>query len=341
MQPLKWNILFGNLFEHYDNALFGLLSPFIAPLFFPERDPLTALILTYCIIPLGMIARPIGSLFFGYIGDTRGCRKSLILTLTGMAVVTTLMGFMPTYQQVGLLAPLLLTLGRMLQNFFAAGETIGGGVYLIENTQEPYRNIISSLYGSSTVAGIFLASFGVSILCTLDAVQDFWRLLYVLGCCTAFCTVLLRMKTVCQTSPPIASSPSSFKAALKTCWESRHTVLCIAIAAGFSYACYMIPLVMINGLIPFVTYFSKNEIMYFNTIFLIIDFLLLPVFGMLANRFSREKMMIAAAALAGVCGSSLFWLLPGASLLTIIFLWLSFIIIGVWFSAPFTPGVKI
>src|SRR5215208_4599886 len=93
----KWSILLGNLFEHYDNALFSLLSPFLAPLFFPGQDPLTALILTYCIIPLGMIARPIGSLFFGYIGDTRGRKEALVLTLSGMAIVTTLMGFMPTY----------------------------------------------------------------------------------------------------------------------------------------------------------------------------------------------------------------------------------------------------
>src|SRR5262245_113042 len=100
LSPLsKWSMLLGNLFEHYDTALFGLLSPFLAPLFFPGQDPLTALILTYCIIPLGMIARPIGSLIFGYIGDTRGRKEALVLSLMGMAIITTIMGFMPTYQQ--------------------------------------------------------------------------------------------------------------------------------------------------------------------------------------------------------------------------------------------------
>lgn len=58
-----WSVCLGNLFEHYDTALFGFLSPFLAPLFFPKHDPLTALILTYAIIPLGMVMRPLGALF--------------------------------------------------------------------------------------------------------------------------------------------------------------------------------------------------------------------------------------------------------------------------------------
>ena len=58
-----WSAWLGNLFEHYDSALFGFLSPFLAPLFFPKQEPLTALILTYAMIPLGMLARPIGSLY--------------------------------------------------------------------------------------------------------------------------------------------------------------------------------------------------------------------------------------------------------------------------------------
>ena len=331
----KWSMMVGNLFEHYDNALFGLLSPFIAPLFFPEQDPLTALILTYCIIPLGMIARPIGSLVFGYIGDTRGRRKALVLTLSGMAIVTTLMGLMPTYQQAGLLAPFLLALGRLLQNFFAAGETIGGAIYLIENTPEPYKNIMSSLYSASTVAGILLASLGVSILCALDVIQDCWRLLYVFGCSTALCAVLLRMKIVWKSPFLTASPPSSFKSALKSCWNSRYAVITIAIASGFSYACYTVPLVMINGLVPLVSSISKMEMMHLNTLMLGVDFLLLPLFGILANRFSREKMMITSAALAGVAGCSLFWFLQGASHFTIVLIWLILIIIGVWFSAPF------
>ncbi len=125
----KCSMLLGNLFEHYDTALFSLLSPFLASLFFPNQDPLTALILTYCIIPLGMIIRPLGSLVFGYIGDTLGRKEALVLSLFGMAIVTGAMGFLPTYHQVGFLAPILLSLGRIFQNFLLREKQWGSNLF--------------------------------------------------------------------------------------------------------------------------------------------------------------------------------------------------------------------
>ncbi len=331
----KWSLLLGNLFEHYDNALFSLLSPFLAPLFFPGQDPLTALLLTYCIIPLGMIARPIGSLVFGYIGDTRGRKEALVLTLGGMAIVTALMGFMPTYQQVGLLAPLLLSMGRIFQNFFAAGETIGGAIYLIENTPESRKDIVSSFYNASTVAGVLLASLGVSILCLLDVVQECWRLLYILGSMTALFAALLRITMTFTPSLLKISPAASVKFVLKTCWNKRSALITIAIASGFSYASYTMALVLMNGFVPLVSSVTKTEMMHLNTILLGVDLLLLPLFGALANQFSREKMMIISGLLAAIAGFPLFWFLQDASLFTVILIRFSLVIIGVWFSAPF------
>lgn len=331
----KWSMLLGNLFEHYDSALFSLLSPFIAPLFFPGQDPLTALILTYCIIPLGMIARPIGSLVFGYIGDTRGRKEALVLSLSGMALITGLMGFMPTYQQVGLFAPIFLSGGRILQNFFAAGETIGGAIYLVENTPESQKDMTSSFYNASTVAGYLLASIGVSVLCVFNIVQECWRLLYVFGCSTAVFAILLRAKITLNSSILQSSPVSSIKFVLKTCWNSRSALVTIAIASGFSYATYTLSLVMMNGFVPLVTSISKMEMMHLNTILFAIDLLLLPLFGLLANYYSREKMMVISGLLALLTGFPLFWILEGASLVTVIFIRLIPVIIGVWFSAPF------
>src|SRR5262249_38651761 len=105
-----WNTCFGNFFEHYDTALFGFLSPFLAPLIFPEKDPMTALILTYAMLPLGMLARPFGSLVFGYLGDVYGRKYALFLTLSGMAFISCCTALSPTYNQVGILAPILFCL---------------------------------------------------------------------------------------------------------------------------------------------------------------------------------------------------------------------------------------
>lgn len=330
----KWSMMLGNLFEHYDAALFSLLSPFLAPLFFPNQDPLTALILTYCIIPLGMVARPLGSLVFGYIGDTRGRKEALVLSLSGMAIVTGLMGFLPTYHQAGFLAPVLLSVSRICQNFFAAGETMGGAIYLIEISPDSQKDIISGFYGSSTVAGILLASAGVSFLCIFNLVQEYWRLLYFSGCITAVFVAFLRLKTPLKSILVNLAPEISFKSLVQSCWERKQALLTIAIASGFSYASYTLSLVMMNGVAPLVSLVSKSEMMHLNTLLLGVDFLLLPLFGLLANRFSREKMMILSGIVAMLAGFPLFWMLEGASLITVILIRLALVMIGVWFSAP-------
>lgn len=330
----RWSMLLGNLFEHYDAALYTLLTPFLAPLFFPGQDKVTALILTYCIIPIGMAARPLGSLVFGYIGDTQGRKKALVITLTGMAIVTTCMGLLPTYQQVGFLAPVLLLIGRVLQNFFAAGETVGGALYLIENVPENEKDMTSSYYNSSTVAGILTASFGVSILCGFNLVQECWRLCYFCGCITAFFALFLRTKMTFHASTP--SVPSfSLNYVFKSCWEYRKALVTIAFASGFSYASYTVALIMMNGFVPLVTSITAEEMMHLNTFLLGLDFLMLPFFGFLAKKYSREKMMMLAGLMAALSGIPLFWMLQGATLTTVIIVRFFLVIIGVCFSAPF------
>ncbi len=331
-----WSTFLGNLFEHYDTALFSLLSPFLAPLFFPKQDPVSALILTYGIIPLGMIVRPIGSLLFGYLGDVYGRKKALIFSLIGMSIITAGMGLLPTYDQVGVLAPILFSLGRILQNFFIAGETMGGAIYLLENTQQQKHDMMSSLYGASTIAGILLASIGVSILGSYDLIlHDWWRILYFIGCFTACFGCLLRMK---MHSKPFFSKKNqfnSFREIIRTCWEMRETFLTITVASGFTYATYSLALVMMNGFIPLVSDITKMQMMKLNTFLLLFDFLSLPFFGLLAHRFSRERMMIAAAVSAALSGIPLFMLLNGAKLYSVIVIRLCLVTMGVWFSATF------
>lgn len=331
----KLSLLLSNLFDHYDSALFGLLSPFIAPLFFPTFDFLTALILTYCMIPLGMITRPLGSIVFGYIGDNQGRKEALVLSLTGMAMVTAFMGFIPTYDKVGIFAPIFLSIGRILQSFFAAGETAGGAIYLMENTQESKKDLMSSFYGASTVGGVLLASLGVSILCSINRVQEYWRFLYFLGFITVFFAALLRINTTLVNSPPKVLVTSSLQFVLQAFWKEKQSLIAIAFASGFSYASYTLSLVMMNVFVPLVSSVSNEEMMHLNTFLLLIDFFLLPVFGILAQHFSREKMMILSGLLATFSGLPLFWFLQDASFFSVILIRFTLVIIGVWFSAPF------
>lgn len=329
-----WNACLGNLFEHYDTALFGLLSPFLAPLIFPKHEPITALILTYAIIPLGMLARPFGSLVFGYIGDVYGRSHALFLTLAGMSFVSGCIAFSPTYLQAGLLAPVIFCLGRIFQNFLAAGETMGGAIYLLENSSEKRHDLLSSLYSASTMGGHLLASFGIFILSYYNLIDPGWRFLYLTGCLTAFFGAVLR-----RSSPAIAQSPTQFSQTLfnlkSILWTNRKQLTLIAITAGFSHATYSIALILMNGLIPLVSPLTKAEVMRINTYLLILDFCALPFFGWIASKVPREKLMLAASLGVVIFAMPLMLSLQEASLTSMIGVRIAFVIFGVAFCAPF------
>ncbi len=328
-----WNACLGNLFEHYDTALFGFLSPFLAPLIFPDKEPIVALIFTYAIIPIGMLARPLGSLIFGYIGDVYGRKHALFLTLAGMSLVSGCIAFSPTYSQAGLLAPIIFCLGRALQNFLAAGETMGGAIFLLENSSENRQDFFSSLFSASSMGGHLLASFGVFLLAHYNITDPGWRFLYLCGCVTALFGCLIRRSTYTEEqSVKLSRNIGSLK---NTLWTYRKPLLCIMITSGFASATYSIALVLMNGFIPLVTTFSKTEIMKINTYLLILDFCALPFFGWIASKVPREKLMLSAAFGVVLFAMPLVLSLRSASVLGIIGVRIAFVILGVAFFAPF------
>lgn len=321
----------GNLFEHYDQYLFAFLAPFLAPLFFQSSSPLVSLILTFGIMPIGFLSRPLGSLIFGKIGDCQGRKKALTFSLMGMAITTCLMGFLPTFEQVGFLSPLLLALSRLIQNFFAAGEVTGGALLLLEHCPPKKRSLFSSLYDCSCILGILLASFLVTLLSHFNRVETAWRFLYFGGALTAFVGIGLRLfipeetfKTKSIERPPI----------LKLIWKERRVFLSICMVIGFSYAIYESVTSLMNGYLPFVSNLSKFDSIQINTWILILDFCLLPVFGFLSMRFSYQKTMPVFLFLTLIFACPLFQLLDHASHLTVLFVRIVFVILGVGFSAP-------
>lgn len=329
-----FSIFLGNLFEHYDTALFTILSPFIAPLFFPTYDPISALILTYSIIPLGMISRPVGSILFGYFGDRYGYKKALIVSLFGMGIISGLIALLPTHDNVGFIAPILLLIGRILQNIFGVGETIGGALFLITESEEKQKDFMSGIYNASTIGGILLASTVVSLLGSFNLINQGWRYLYLLGCATAFFGCVLRTQIASKdlSNENVKRTPDSF---IKLYWRMKSQIFIIAFVSGFSYASYSIAFVVINGFVPLISQVSKTEAVHLNTFLLIIDFLALPLFGLSTKLFRREQLMSFSALSAAIIGIPLFLLLENASLFTVLFVRFCFVLIGVSFSATF------
>jgi MFS transporter, MHS family, proline/betaine transporter len=326
--------MIGNILEHYDNALFGLLAPFLAPLFFEERDPLTALILTYCLVPFGIAMRPLGSLFFGWIGDRFGRTRALFCSLLGMAAATTTMGCLPTYAEAGYLAPLFLAIGRILQNFCAAGESVGGAIYILERTDLRKKNLMSAIYDSSTVLGILIASAIVTLLSFQEMIYEAWRSLFWMGGIVAILGVFFRWKAQ-EGEEYLQSKKKVCTNIFSLIKKHKQALIAVTCVAGFSHMTYFLAFTLMNGFVPLITSVSKTQVMGTNTLLLLIDMLLLPVFGYFSTRMGREKMMLAAAVGSFFSAVPLFYCLKGASLATVIAVRFIIVSLGVAFAATY------
>jgi len=149
----------GSALEYYDFFVYGTAAALIfGKLFFPSQDPMVGTIAALATFGVGYVARPIGSFFLGHLGDKYGRKKVLILTLILMGISTFLVGCLPTYQQVGILAPILLVVCRLLQGLSAAGEQAGANSMSLEHAPAHRRAFFTSWTLSGTQGGLILAT---------------------------------------------------------------------------------------------------------------------------------------------------------------------------------------
>lgn len=175
----------GNILEWYDFGLFAIYSPLLSRLFFPAEDSKVALLATFSIFAVGFLCRPLGALLFGYLGDRSGRVKTLRLSILMISIPTLLLGLLPTYAQIGIIAPLLFTLIRIWQGISLGGEYSGNLIYLAETAPKKYRATITSLAGTGANFGILFAIIigGMTSNIFTETVfkQWGWRLPYLLS----------------------------------------------------------------------------------------------------------------------------------------------------------------
>jgi MFS transporter, MHS family, proline/betaine transporter len=150
--------LIGNVLEWFDFAVYGYFASNIGHQFFPKSDPAVQTLLTYSGFALGFLARPVGSIVLGRVGDRIGRRALLTLSISLMGGATLVLGLLPTYAQVGLLAPFLLMLMRVIQGFSLGGEFTGSMVYTTEGSSPLMRGLVSSSTAAGTTMGFILGS---------------------------------------------------------------------------------------------------------------------------------------------------------------------------------------
>lgn len=170
---------FGTFLEWYDFLTFATLAVVFGPLFFPSSDPSTALLASLATFGVGMVVRPIGAAIFGSIGDRIGRRPVFMITITLMGIATVCVGFLPTYAQVGIWAPIMLVSLRLLQGLSAGGEIGGSAVYLTEHAGDSNRGFKTSFLQLMGPLGILVSTLQIALLQSYLTPEEFlswgWR----------------------------------------------------------------------------------------------------------------------------------------------------------------------
>lgn len=175
----------GNVLEWFDYGVYGTLAAIISDVFFPNKDPLTSLLYTFAVFGVGFLIRPVGSIVFGHIGDKYGRKRALSLTILIMSVSTCLIGLIPSFTTIGIMAPFLLTLTRLLQGISAGGEWGGSVSFIVEYANEKRRGFYGSWQQVSLGGGFMLGSLiGIILINSLTKDQLYswgWRLPFIIG----------------------------------------------------------------------------------------------------------------------------------------------------------------
>ena len=198
----------GTFLEFYDFVIFIILTPIMAPLFFPAIDAHASLLASYAAFAMSFLMRPLGGYFFGAIGDRYGRPLSLTLSMSLMGGATFVMACLPTYETIGFFAPLLLIFCRLVQGFSAGGEYSGAALLLIETTPQPYHFRVSSFIPMAAVVAVILGSQFAKIW-ALDSHMWGWRIPFFIGAFIAFIGLFLRKILAKEILPQVRADKSS------------------------------------------------------------------------------------------------------------------------------------
>lgn len=280
--------------EYYDFIIYALLATFISNNFFPNASHYAALIATFTIFSIGYIVRPIGGIIFGMLGDKFGRKKIFTSTIFLMAISTFLMGIAPTYAQIGLLAPLIFAILRIIQGLSYGAELPGSLTFLTEHADAKHRGKKCGFLTASMSVGISLASF-ISYLTThflSDIAMNAWgfRIPFLLGGVLAFIGYFLRKHTI-ETPFFAEAKKLDFYSLLKLISGNYKNLL-----YGLGSVIFPASFVVFGLFMP--SYFHEYFNYELSTIYLLTSIgsilmaLSLPFLGHLSDKIGRRKILI-------------------------------------------------
>ncbi|QJC27208.1 proline/betaine transporter [Anaplasma platys] len=332
-----------NTLVWYDFILFGSLAGTIGELFFPPNDRYSTLLSSFCVVAVGFCMRPFGASMFGHIGDRYGRRAALVISLIAMTVPIGFMSIIPTYSSVGMLAPTLLVICRLVQGFSLGGEA-GNATFLIEHSKKNRAGLFGSFEVLSAVAGsvLSLAVVMLSRHLTGDAFSSWgWRIPFIVGFLLGIGSIFIRFKA--GESPAYEKHSSVADGLVKS--PVRHLfryykrplllAICIDCIENCSFHLFMVFFSSYVGHLPHSSNISPMSSELIEIVIVTLSGVLTVAFGALSDVLGRKTVMGAASATLLVVAIPVFWMLSQDS---IPFIVAGYLIFVVPFAASLGPS---
>lgn len=311
----------GNVLEWFDFAIYGYMAPFLSALFFPTDDPLSSLLAVYGAFAAGYLARPIGGMVFGHLGDTLGRKFVMVASVTLMGVCTVAIGLLPTYEEIGPLAGVLLITLRVLQGLSVGGEYTGSTVFVAEQAPTERRGFFTSFVVVGAIGGFLLGSGIAAALTNIYSDEEMsdmiWRFPFLAGILIMGVGILIRRSLgeveTHQDDDDLGPSPVLY--AFRHHWRDMLRVAALALGANVGF--YILFVFAISYLTDRM-HISTAKAMDINTICMFVLVLVPLLSSSLSDRIGRKPILLMCGIGLVLGAYPLWWLMHHESLTLIL-----------------------
>ncbi len=315
MRRIVWASVLGTVVEWYDFLIYGTAAALVFnKLFFPTMDPVAGTLAAFAAYAVGFVARPLGGAIFGHFGDRLGRKAMLTLTMLIMGVGTFLIGCLPTYDHIGIWAPILLVALRLMQGIGIGGEWGGAVLMVIEHAPEKKRGFYGSLVQVGFPAGVALSTatfLGLSMLPQDQFLSWGWRLPFLFSVILIGVGLFVRLKLV--ETPAFAQVKQTEKVARMPIIEvimGQPKTFLTAVGLKISEVAWVYVLTVFSIVYATGTLgLPKTLILYAILLGAVLEFATLPLFGWMSDKIGRRPMYIGGALISGACALIVFPLL--------------------------------